>query len=238
MNAIELHQDIKAFCIKNADPKIVEKYSRYFKGGFNGYGLASGLIETRVKEYRTQSWMNIQLVYEVSKLLIPEEKYELPSFALHLLNSYSKELTKESFKEIEKWFTLGINNWAHTDGIVQFLFPVFWKKDIIDLENLSNWRKANNKFQRRCVPVAMIKLLKYDNDFSKLFDFIDPMMMDTEREVRQGLGWFLRECWKREPKQTEKFLLKWKNDCARLIIQYATEKMTKEERLKFRKEKK
>jgi len=238
MNAIELHRDIKEFCIKNADPKIVEKYSRYFKGGFNGYGLANGLIQNKVKEYKNQEWCNIKLVYDVSKKLIPEEKYELPSFALHLLNSYSKELTKESFKEIEKWFSLGINNWAHTDGIVQFLFPVFWKKEIIDLENLSNWRKANNKFQRRCVPVAMIKLLKHDNDFSKLFDFIDPMMMDNEREVQQGLGWFLRECWKREPKQTEKFLLKWKNDCARLIIQYATEKMTKEERIKFRKEKK
>ena len=238
MNAIELHCDIKKFCQQNADPKNVEKYSRYFKGGFNGYGVAYGLIENKVKEYRTQEWMNIELAYDVSKLLIPEEKYELPSFALLFLNSYSKELNMESFKEVENWFSLGINNWAHTDGIVQFLFPVFWKKEIIKLQDLSKWRKSENKFQRRCVPVAMIKLLKYENNFNEMFNFIDPMMMDTEREVHQGLGWFLRECWKKERKHTEEFLFKWKNDCARLIIQYATEKMTKDERLKFRKDKK
>ena len=238
MNAIELHQDIKDFCQKNADTKNVEKYSRYFKGGFNGYGLASGLLESKVKEYHTQPWMNINLSYAVSKLLIPEEKFELPSFALHFLNSFSNELDIKSFKEVENWFTLGINNWAHTDGIVQFLFPVFWKKNIIKLNDLSKWKESKNKFQRRCVPVAMVKLLKFENDFNKMFAFIDSLMIDTEREVHQGLGWFLRECWKKERTLTEQFLLKWKNDCARLIIQYATEKMTKEERLKFRKNKK
>ena len=237
MKAKELYSDIKTFCKKNADNKNVEKYARYFKGGFNGYGLASGLIENKVKEYKSEPWMNINLVYEVSRLLIPEEKYELPGFALHLLNSFSKEFDFNTFKEVEHWFSLGINNWAHTDGIVQFLFPVFWKKEIIQLSDLSDWRKAKNKFQRRCVPVAMIKLLKHENNFNKMFHFIDPMMMDPEREVHQGLGWFLRECWKKEPKQTEEFLVKWKNDCARLIIQYATEKIPKEGRIKFRKDK-
>jgi len=83
----------------------------------------------------------------------------------------------------------------------------------------------------------MIKYLKHSNDYSKMFAFIDSMMMYPEHEVHQGLGWFLRKCWKKDKARTENFLLKWKNDCARLIIQYATEKMTKEERLQFRKEK-
>lgn len=237
MNSNELKKDIIAFCESNADPKIVEKYSRYFKGGFNGYGLANGLIQNKVKEYKNKEWCTIELVYEVSKQLIPQDKFEIPSFATSLLNEFSKEFEMKTFQEVESWFSMGINNWAHTDGICQFFFPVFWKKEIITLNDLSDWRNANNKFQRRCVPVAMIKLLKYENNLKKLLDFIDPMMMDSEREVHQGLGWFLRECWKKERKQTEDFLIKWKNDCARLIIQYATEKMTKEERLKFRKDK-
>jgi len=84
----------------------------------------------------------------------------------------------------------------------------------------------------------MIKYLKHSNDLKTMFSFIDTLMMDSEREVHQGLGWFLRECWKRDRSLTEEFLLKWKDDCARLIIQYATEKMTKEERLQFRRDKK
>ena len=63
------------------------------------------------------------------------------------------------------------------------------------------------------------------------------MMMDPEREVHQGLGWFLREAWKKQPEPTELFLLKWKNTAPRLIFQYATEKMTPEGKQKFRKQK-
>jgi 3-methyladenine DNA glycosylase AlkD len=238
MNAKELHNKIKEFCIKNADEVIVIKYSRYFKGGYTGYGLHKDLIPNKVKEIKKESWCTIDLVYEVSKLLIPEDKFELPSFAVNLLNEFSKEFDSRTFQELDSWFSLGINNWAHTDEIVQYFFPVFWKKEIIKLDDLSEWRTAKNKFQRRCVPVAMIKYLKHSADLAIMFNFIDSMMMDSEREVHQGLGWFLRECRKKDRALTETFLMKWKNDCARLIIQYATEKMTKEERLKFRRDNK
>ena len=63
-------------------------------------------------------------------------------------------------------------------------------------------------------------------------------MMDPEKKVQQGLGWFLRESWKIKPKETETFLLKWKNNAPRTIFQYATEKMTAEEKKRFRKDKK
>ena len=66
------------------------------------------------------------------------------------------------------------------------------------------------------------------------FDFIDPMMMDQEKVVHQGLGWFLRETWKKSPDLVEGFLLKWKDQCARLIIQYATEKLTKAQKAKYK----
>ena len=238
MKTLELFRDIQKICIANADAEIVKKYSRYFKGGYEGYGLHKDLIPNTVKEYKNQSWCTIELAYDVSRLLIAEKKFELPSFAINLLNEFSNNFDFDTFKEIESWFSIGIHNWAHTDGLVQYFFPVFWKKKIIEINNLSDWRTAENKFQRRCVPVAMIKLLKHENDLNKMLAFIDPMMMDKEREVHQGLGWFLRECWKRDHNLTEEFLIKWKNDCARLIIQYATEKITKEERLKFRRDKK
>jgi 3-methyladenine DNA glycosylase AlkD len=63
-------------------------------------------------------------------------------------------------------------------------------------------------------------------------------MTDKERVVHQGLGWFLREAWKRYPEPVEEFLMKWKDTAARLIFQYATEKMSKEYREKFRRTKK
>jgi 3-methyladenine DNA glycosylase AlkD len=114
---------------------------------------------------------------------------------------------------------------------------IFFKKEIITYPDLDTWRTGKNKFQRRAVPVSLIKELKKISDYQPYLDFIEPMMMDPEREVHQGLGWFLREAWKRQPQQIEPFLYKWKNKAARLVFQYATEKMTPAEKQRYRKEK-
>ena len=185
MNSQELCTEIRSFCQLHADPAIVKKYARYFKEGFDAYGLP----------------------------------------------------TKDTFKVIEQWFPIGIRNWAHTDGLCSELLDPMLKKNIFSMNDLSKWRKSNYRFQRRAVPVALIKTAKKCNDIHPYLNFINSMMMDPERVVHQGLGWFLREAWKVYPEPVEEFLMKWKNDAARLIFQYATEKMDKEYRLKFRREK-
>ena len=162
---------------------------------------------------------------------------EETSFAILLLNAFSKQFDKTTFIEIGKWFDIGITNWGHTDALCAYFFREFFKRKIIAIEDLSAWRKASNKYQRRAVPVAMIEILRAKGDFNGLLEFIDPMMPDPERVVHQGLGWFLREAWKRYPNAVEDLLMKWKDTAARLIFQYATEKMSKEERMKFRKTK-
>jgi 3-methyladenine DNA glycosylase AlkD len=62
-------------------------------------------------------------------------------------------------------------------------------------------------------------------------------MKDNERVVHQGMGWFLREAWKLQKEPTESYLLKYKDVSPRLIFQYACEKMTADNKLRFKKSK-
>jgi 3-methyladenine DNA glycosylase AlkD len=180
----------------------------------------------------------MKLVLSASRLLVKSGKYEETSFAILLLKGFSEQFTAETFEEIGKWFEIGITNWGHTDVICGLLISQFFERNIISLDTLSDWRTATNKYQRRAVLVAMIELLNSTRDYAPLFAFIEPLMLDSERVVHQGLGWFLREAWKLKRKQTEAFLLKWKDEAPRLIFQYATEKMTAKEKERFRKDKK
>jgi 3-methyladenine DNA glycosylase AlkD len=84
----------------------------------------------------------------------------------------------------------------------------------------------------------LIEVLDTDIPLERLFRIIEPLMLDSDKFVQKGLGWFLREAWKRHPKETEDFLLKWKDTCGRTIIQYATEKMDKENKSRFRRARK
>ncbi|HUU20591.1 MAG TPA: DNA alkylation repair protein [Sedimentisphaerales bacterium] len=238
MKATELYEEIRKYCRANADEATVRKYSRYFKEGYDAYGLSREKIEDKVNSILSDKNVNMKKVLSAGRHLVKSGKYEETSFAILLLKAFSGQFTAKTFREIEKWFETGINNWAHTDIICGHIISQFFERDIITLESLSDWRTARNKYQRRAVPVAMITLLKKTSDYAPLFAFIEPLMLDSERFVQQGLGWFLREAWKIKRKQTEAFLLKWKNEAPRVIYQYATEKMTKEEKQRFKREKK
>jgi 3-methyladenine DNA glycosylase AlkD len=237
MTPNELFKDIHAYCLANANEAIVKKYSRYFKEGYDAFGLTHEQNTAKVKMLLEDQGVNFNLVLQTAPLLLQTGKYEETSFALLLIKAFSKQFTKETFHELGHWFEMGISNWGHTDFICGEIIQIFFKKGIITYTDLSKWRKAKNKFQRRAVPVSLIKELKTTSEYKPWIDFIEPMMMDPEREVHQGLGWFLREAWKRQPSQVELFLLKWKNTAPRLIFQYATEKMTPDEKQRFRKEK-
>ena len=174
---------------------------------------------------------------EVSKLLIPESKYELPSSAIHFYMKRKKEYSKETFHTIDSWFEMGINNWAHCDGICVELLKNHIIKKIITPEDIAPWRTSEKKFKRRASLVTMIYFMKEGIVPKIIIDFTEPLMMDKERVVHQGAGWLLRETWKKHPAVTETFLLKWKDKAPRLIFQYATEKMTTENKERFRKTK-
>jgi len=238
MKAKELYEDIRKYCQANADKAIAKKYSRYFKEGYDAYGLSTQKFNDKVELILNNKSVNMKVVLSTSKLLVKSGKYEETNFAICLLKEFSEQFTANTFKEIGKWFEIGIVNWAHTDVLCGHLISKFFESNIITLEALSDWRNAKNKYQRRAVPVAMIDLLKTTKDFKPLFAFIKPLMTDNERKVQQGLGWFLREAWKIKRKETESFLLKWKNKAGRTIFQYATEKMNAEEKKRFRKDKK
>ncbi len=235
MNPEELLSEIQAYCRSHYHEDNVKKYSRYFREGYDAYGLSQDELYSKKDQILARPGITLDLLVQASYLLLQQPKYEETSFAIVLLRSFPGSLTRNSFRAIEKWFLLGIRNWAHADVIGGELLSPLLEKGIITLADLESWREAVNKFQRRAVPVSLIKLLKQTKDFDPFYRLIEPMMLDPEREVHQGIGWFLREAWKLKKKETEDLLLRWKDKAPRLIFQYACEKMSPEEKLRFRK---
>jgi len=233
-----LHAEIIAFCKANADEALVKKYSRYFKeGGYDAYGVSYALLQDKVKSILDNPEIDLAFIMKISRLLIPGSKYEEASFALMMVKAMKKHYKPETFNEIGDWFNIGIRNWAHTDALCSEIISVFLLKNIIDYKEIGYWKLGMNKFKRRAVPVSLIKLMKETWKVREYVNFIEPLMMDPEREVQQGVGWFLREAWKIEPLPVEEFLLKYKDTAPRLIFQYATEKMAPAEKERFRRKK-
>ena len=237
MTSEELKTYINDYCKANANEANVVKYSRFFKDGpFVGYGLTAPQMYALVKDLLKIKNVSFESVLEASPAMLKSDMYEDITIAILLLNGFGKQYTKPLFKEIASWYTFTIRNWAHADALGMFILPQFLKYKVIDYRDFDTWMNSEYKFQRRSVPVTLIKLLKSKtiDNFNPIFIFLEPLITDSEREVHQGMGWFLKEAWKLKPDQTEAFLFKWKNTAPRLMINYATEKMTKEQKLRFK----
>ena len=234
MTSVELIENIRFYCVANASDEQVAKSQRFFKEEFIGYGLTAPQVHNKVKELLKDSGINLPTVLGAMPDLMASRKYEEISFGLLLLNGLWKQFTPETFDEIGNWFAVSINNWAHADTLGMFVLPKFLEKKIVRPDDFAPWLNSPHKFQRRCVPVTLIKHVKKTKEVIPSILFVEKLMIDPEREVHQGMGWFLREAWKISPSEVEPFLLKYKDSAPRLIIQYACEKMTTENKLRFR----
>ena len=230
-------KEIRSFCEAHKNQKNIDKYNRYFKNGFKGYGIDQKIFENQITVW-TNKWdkeFTIDDYLILGNGLIKQGSFEEVAFAIHFLKEKRDQYTEDTLHRIGLWFDIGIDNWASTDVLCMIVLSNFIIDKIVDPKIFMEWHSSESEWKRRAVPVTLNQLVRKNIDPILVLEIIDPQMMDSSTNVQKGLGTLLRTLWKKHPKKIEQFLLKWKNECPRTIIQYATEKMTKEHRLLFRK---
>jgi len=232
-------REIRDFCLLNSNPDNVQKYSKYFREGFDAYGIDQKIYETQ-RDRWIEEWkgdITLEMYLDLGDQLMQSGKYEEKSFAIGFVNSQRENYTQNTFDRIGKWFDYGISNWATTDVLCILVLSSFLIDKVISFSELKEWTNSKSEWQRRSVPVTLVELIKKGLNPSDALPLIEPLITDKSEYVQKGIGTLLRGLWKKHPKEIEDFLFKWKDKCGRLIIQYATEKMDKEYRKRFSKQK-
>ena len=230
----------RGFCRANADPERAKRYDRYFTEGYDAWGIPKEIWEEKkaalIERYRDE--LTLDDVVELGHLMMKSGKYEEASFPILLAAAYGDLLTPDVFQGVGTWLDTGIRNWAHTDVLCGHVLAPAVTNKVVKREAMAAWRQHDSKWKRRAVPVTLVELVKQARSVRPLLKFVEPMMSDDDRFVQQGIGWFLREAWKKQPEPVEALLLKYKDTAPRKIYQYATEKMSKQERAKYRRARK
>jgi 3-methyladenine DNA glycosylase AlkD len=241
MNKIELrNKEVVAFLTKYSDEKNIQKLSRYFKEGLDAYGIDKDICIVQINKW-LESWetdMTIDDYLDFGDKLISTGKFEEAGCATQFILSKRNEYSLDTFNRVGNWLENGIQNWANTDVLCWLVLSVFIFDEVVQPEDFTIWTMSASKWKRRAVPVTFVEAIKKGNDPKPILSVIEKLLEDDEEDVQKGLGTLLREIWKKQPEMAEIFLLKWKDRCGRKIIQYATEKMDKEKRTKFKKDKK
>lgn len=248
-----LVREIQDYCAAHANPKVATRYAGYFKEGYEAWGLLDKgnpfFTERRDEWVERYGDIGLDGFIAVGERLFASGKYEEGAIAVLFLDKRFDQMDARTALALARWYEAGLGNWAHNDVLCGRLLAPMLAIGRLPLRALASWRKSPLRYQRRAVPVAMLGLLPRlkkgvpvmpaeRRAIKPLVEFLRPLMRDTERVVHQGLGWFLREAWKRAPEVVEPFLLEFRDHAARLIFQYATEKMTPEGKARFKARKK
>ena len=236
----EVAAEVRARFRKAGEPARVAKYAKYFREGYDAYGLPDGAVageRDRLVAAHGDAW-GLASFLALGDLLVADGKYEEVFLAFALAEPFRGNFTRATLARFARWLDAGVANWAHCDVLCGNLLGPMLAGGVAPLAAFAPWRRAPSKWRRRAVPVTMLALLKAKPDVKAFLAFVAPLMTDEERVVHQGVGWFLREAWKADAKPVERFLGEWKDTAPRLIFQYATEKMTAAGKARFRAAKK
>lgn len=230
-----LVQEIDDICRSLADPARAQKYARFFREGYDAYGVDHKDPRWTAKQ---QEWASrfadqpIEKILRFGQSLFATGKYEHGAVAIQFASGRREEIGPEQLAGLRGWLEL-VKNWAHCDVICGELIAPAIASGCIEPEQLDSWASADGRFVRRGLPVSLLGAIPGGSS-KVLLQLVEPLMMDGERVVQQGMGWFLRELWKTDPAPVEALLLAYRDEAPRLIFQYATERMTPASRGKFR----
>lgn len=230
-------EEIFAFCEKyffeHENPVLVIKNSRFQREGYDAFGLT----EPQLKELRDMVFERFQpSVPELARLaphFFATGKYEFGTLAIMFLKKHRPRFDRTVYEELRKVLDNGVDNWAQADLIGKKLTPVLLELGIATLEEITGWMSAESRWTRRVAAVTLL-FQRSRPPVGETLPLLKPLMTDRDRVVQQGLGWVLREFWKIAPREVEDFLFENKDTASRMIIQYATEKMNKDKKKRFR----
>ena len=151
-------QIIRSTLERHSNEAIVRKYSRYFREGYDAYGIDQQTFD-KLRDGWMLDWkgkMGLSDYLQLGDRLIASGKYEEASCAVVFLEPFRKEFTIDHFHRIGDWLEKYVVNWAHTDIICSRLLPCFLSDGIVTPNDFIPWIDSPSKWKRRAIPVSFI----------------------------------------------------------------------------------
>lgn len=207
-----------------------EIFPRFFKTGKGEYGEGDKFMGVTVPNVRAVAKLHKDITHDEIKTLLTNEWHEVRLCALLII---VEKCQKADDDERQKLFNLYLSQTQYINN---------W-----DLVDLSTWRVVGeyllDKSREILYKLAESKLL-WDNRIAivSTFAFIrkgqledtyalcDIMMQHPHDLMHKACGWMLREAGKRNPQRLYDYVDQHRHEMPRIMLRYAIEKFSPEER--------
>ncbi|MEO0234118.1 MAG: DNA alkylation repair protein [candidate division WOR-3 bacterium] len=220
------------FELKDEEKKMV--YKRFFKTKKGEYGEGDEFlgIDTPTLKFFAKKYKDVD--WKVLQNLISSEYHEVRFLALNILvMKYEKSLEeKEKILDFYLKNLKYVNNWDLVDTSSYRILGrySFENNEYGIIEKLSD---SKNLWEKRISIVSLFYFIKRKKcDFP--LKILKKLIKDQNELLKKATGWMLREVGKNCGENIlKKFLNENYEDLSSITINYATERFSKEERIRF-----
>jgi 3-methyladenine DNA glycosylase AlkD len=216
-----------------ATKEKAEFLPRFFKTGKGEYGEGDRFHGVVVPDQRKvankySSTTSKEVIIELLHSPFHEERL---TGVFILCNKFNE--AKKTGKEKE-WYDLylkmaeRINNWDLVDASAHIIVGQYLEDK--DRSILYKLAKENSLWKNRIAVVATWHFIRKNSDLKDILQLSEIMLTHKHDLMHKATGWMLREGWKKDAKQIEKFLDKFTTQMPRTMLRYAIEKMEEKKR--------
>lgn len=219
-----------------ASPAYAQKCKRFFKTGPGEYAEHDQFLGIRVPELRALcKAYRTSLTLQDCCALLQSKWHEHRLFALlAMVELYQRGEAAQKQTVVDKYFAYKahINNWDLVDASAYKIpGPWFYNKDRTPLHKMI---KSTSLWERR-IPVLSTFYYIKQNDLDDTYRYAIELLNDKEDLIHKATGWMLREAGKRDHQRLLNFLTEHHAQMPRVMLSYATEKLTKTQKAQFKK---
>jgi 3-methyladenine DNA glycosylase AlkD len=224
-----IHGDLVAVC----SVKMKEGQQHYFKESVNFLGCSLPQCNKIAGEWSrklsSEEWSYDEVLLLAEELL-KAGSWEEGSVGLDLVQRRKRDFREDDFDIFERWLRNFVGNWAHTDSIAPHIFGELVEMYPTLSVKIFEWTKSNNRWMRRASAVTYVLHARHGKFHEWVYRTADILLGDEDDMVRKGLGWMLKCASQSDEAGVVDYLMRNRDKTSRLVLRYATEKMSQENR--------
>lgn len=222
---------------KHATAERARVSLKYFKTGKGEYGEGDQFLGVAVPFQRAiaaKYAREVQL--DTISQLIQSPYHEIRLTGLFMLNIRFKKSADTA--EAKKWVDLYlsnlkyVNNWDLVDSTAPIVLGTWLQHR--NRKILYQFARSNNIWKNRVAILTTLAFIR-NNDLEDLLKLADFFIDYPHDLLQKATGWMLREGWKKNPEEIEKFLTNNAPRMPRTMLRYSIEKMSPDKKKYFMK---
>ena len=236
----EVIREIKVGLSSLAPELSEEKKSRMYKiinpdiSDYKILGVKTADNEKLVRDIQKRYNPSYETAQEVFRTLSKLNTEEYKFAAFFFLNRYKKLFNERIPGFFRTEYFSHCHTWSTCDSCcIRVLGPFIAKNPKIARKTIENWSKDPIIWIKRASLVLHLKIIMVNKNFDETYVFkqVEQMLpFSSEPYIEKAIGWLLKTCSNYDPNVIIQYLRENRRNFSRLILRYASEKLTTDEK--------